>query len=276
MSTLFSSVLGSSGGDNGIYNTYYYPDLAKSRTILVNLILRTYELEIDGKAWRGNLLEYYKTSDTNDAIMNLSSSISVKTIYDTGITNIDCTTNDPYLSARIANNLVIEIDNFNKKNRAQLADFDLGNYEERLKEQFNRYLEAQTEYVKFQKTHASGTLSPAALADLANLESVRDIHRDIYFSIYKGKELADLEVKKLTPIVTVLDSASTPHEKSFPKKRRILMIVFLVSSVSSMAVTLLKFFINSNLKSLSPEATALYKRFFSFNGLLKYVTSKNN
>jgi len=146
---------------------------------------------------------------------------------------------DPHSAAIIALNtqalLQEEVINFKIKNAQELLTFT-----ESLKNEKKMLLEAlQDELATFRDQHQN--ISSGLFENkLSRLESELAIARSVYEELAKQVEQARIQVRKDTPIFTIIDPVVIPNQRTSPKRTLIVVIYSFVGLIIGIAYALLK------------------------------------
>jgi len=146
---------------------------------------------------------------------------------------------DPQSAAIIALNtqtlLQEEVINFKIKNAQELLTFT-----ESLKDEKKMLHEAlQDELATFRDQHQN--ISSGLFENkLSRLESELAIARSVYEELAKQVEQARIQVRKDTPIFTIIDPVVIPNQRTSPKRTLIVVIYSFVGLIIGLAYALLK------------------------------------
>ena len=146
---------------------------------------------------------------------------------------------DPHSAAIIALNtqtlLQEEVINFKIKNAQELLTFT-----ESLKDEKKMLLETlQDELATFRDQHQN--ISSGLFENkLSRLESELAIARSVYEELAKQVEQARIQVRKDTPIFTIIDPVVIPNQRTSPKRTLIVVIYSFVGLIIGIAYALLK------------------------------------
>ena len=146
---------------------------------------------------------------------------------------------DPHSAAIIALNtqalLQEEVINFKIKNAQELLTFT-----ESLKNEKKMLLEAlQDELATFRDQHQN--ISSGLFENkLSRLESELAIARSVYEELAKQVEQARIQVRKDTPIFTIIDPVVIPNQRISPKRTLIVVIYSFIGLIIGIAYALLK------------------------------------
>ena len=251
-------MMGVSTGDDGIYSTYYYPNLVVSKTVLSKVTRKIVSFETNNGRFQGSIFDYIqKSEEITDSLKVhafIKNNITTSNDFDSGIFRVSFKSPSPYFAKAIVNVIVRELDNFNSQHRSHSAAKTMSHIDKRILEAKNAFDEIQGEYLKYSSTHQTSNLSPKASAHLDYLSSKNDLAKDIYINLLRQKELSEIEMSKNYPVLTVIDSAYVNPEKTFPKKRVIVSWIFLLSFILSNVLVLILHFINENKDDLSDSS----------------------
>lgn len=214
-------VLGKSGATSeGIPASFLYVDILKSRSILENVLSAEYEYYKNNKLVREDLYSILNLNRNYEGYESFKDKLTVKSDFETGIITVRAMAPGPKIAHQVVNNMIIELDNFNKNIRITRAKTNLEYLEKRIKDAYIEYQAIQDTFVEFQKSNRGypAIRNPEVQARAEKLEIRKENKRKIYQALYEEYEMARLTKAKKTPIVSVLDSASVPVEKSYPKK----------------------------------------------------------
>lgn len=114
--------------------------------------------------------------------------------------------------------------------------------EERFAEKEKEFNTKKMKYASFQDTNR-GINTALAQSQLLQLQAEYDIAFTVYTELAKQLETQRLQVKKDTPIFTILKPVSIPKEKAGPKKALILVIYTFLGVVLSIGYVLAKDFL---------------------------------
>jgi uncharacterized protein involved in exopolysaccharide biosynthesis len=237
------------------YSTLYARDIINSRKVLINIL--QIETRVRPKYSMTEkdmtIYEYLDIEDTLKSIAKLREMIDVNLDGQTGIVRVSVESRRPKLSALIANAIVREFDTVNRENRSYKASILMGHLDARIDEVYEHYMAKQKEYTEYKSSHR-GKLSPSAQSKLSDLQSESDILRDLYIALNRERESAEIQFRKETPVLTVLDSAAIPVEKSAPKRRPIVIGVFILGVIVALTIVFLSELFQKK-KSMIPQET---------------------
>jgi capsular polysaccharide biosynthesis protein len=169
----------------------------------------------------------------------LKEMINIDVNEEEGFINITYKDQDPQSAAIIALKtqtlLQEEVINFKIKNAQELLTFT-----ESLKDEKKMFFEAlQDELATFRDQHQN--ISSGIFKNkLSRLESELAIARSVYEELAKQVEQARIQVRKDTPIFTIIDPVVIPNQRTSPKRTMIVVIYSFVGLIIGIAYVLIK------------------------------------
>ncbi|MFI5250962.1 MAG: hypothetical protein ACHQQQ_00905 [Bacteroidota bacterium] len=203
--------------------TELYPDIIMSETVLKKIIYDKYQTEkFDTTV---NLIDFFQIDEKTEnlryekCLTKLQKSvISVSLDKKTFMVEVDIETKEPKLSADIANNILDELDifqrNFRKTNATEQRKF----LEQRLDEVSRDMAKAEDNLKNFRETNRRVEQSAQLLLEQDRLTREVELNTALFIELKKQYEMVKLDEIKNTPVVLVLDTARVPAEKSGPHR----------------------------------------------------------
>ena len=178
----------------------------------------------------------------DDAEKILRSTIGVELDRKTMLIRIKVTTKDPKLSASIANRLIALLRDFNNTKSSKLAKSELQYLREKLKETKEELYLAENKLMEYEKRHIdyATTTDPVVIMEHDKLKRELELKENSFIDILKEIELKEIEIKRTSPVVNVLDYATTPTVKSAPRRKLIAIVGALLTTFVSMSYCILK------------------------------------
>lgn len=229
--------------------TYNIEDVIKSRTIAKEVVLHKWNtnkftqpvtlLGFLGKEIKDTSVAIYS------AIDSYNNMVSIDKNKETGLIKLSIESEDPLLSAEIANYLGIAVTKYVQESQGVKSKRNIVHICKRLKE-VSKELEVAEEEVKNYKLNNRDEYSPQAQLELARLSRVLEIKQGIFLTLSKQKEIAEIEKIKKSPVINILDRASVPLFKIKPRKSIIcIFFVFLGGIIGIMFVLMTPFIKNT-------------------------------
>lgn len=219
--------------DASYQSSLLFPKIMQSREVLSEVINSEYDIRDDYLEFKGTLMEYKKIPNLDEAIEWIKTVVDINMDFETGLIQISVTSKSPTLSRDILKNLIMELEDFNQnKRRSKSRD----NYEyvvERLNYIDSELLLKEKQLLEFMKDNRNydQLTSPELYQQYNQLKREVDKYEEITISLSRQKELANLELQKSIPIVSVLDSANVPLKKASPKGKLLLFAILMLAFV---------------------------------------------
>jgi len=237
----FASVLGNMSGiagemlGSGDMMSKVYPDIAKSRNILIKVLDAPYE---DGRSYREVLQGQYKFKrNIEDKLITLlkKNSIEASVYSKTSIVTISVTLCNPEIAAALANEILIQMDVFFKYQFRSVASSQRAMIEQRLVEVSDSLRIAEDQLLRFRENNRTTSLSPTLQINERRLVREVEINNAMYIELTRQLELAKISELQLKPVINVLDNAVPPINKSKPSRKAIVSIFGIVGFVSTVS-----------------------------------------
>lgn len=232
------------GGSKGIYNI---EDVIKSRTIAKEVVLHKWNtnkfnypvnlLEFSGKEIKDSVEALYSSIESYNKM------ISIETNKETGLMNLSVESEDPLLSAEIANYLGEAVTQYVQENQGVKAKRNIIHIIKRLEEVSKELVSAEEE-VKNYKLNNRDSYSAQSQLELGRLSRVLEIKQGVFLTLSQQKELAEIEKIKKTPVINILDKANIPLFKEKPRKSLICIVFTFLGGLLGVLFVLIIPFLN--------------------------------
>lgn len=226
-------------------------------------LIKTYTIGLPGviKMSMRKSVPVEKTSDDihmytedEDAIMqSLKSKVLLTVNKKEGYLTLTCTMHEAMLTAQVAAKAQQLL-------QKTIIEYKIKSATEQLKFVEQRYKEKKADFEKAQQKLAwfrdrNQNMSTAvAKTELERLQSEYDISYSVYSELAKLQEQSRIQVKKKTPVFTVIKPVVVPIEKFKPKRMTILVIWTLLGAVVGAGIVFGKEYL-TYLKRKSPKAS---------------------
>ena len=227
-----------------------YPDILVSETILIPVIRRQY----GGGDLRApeDLIRFWGFS-ADDSLLSLERCLrrlrehvlSVDVNKKTGILALTVETSNPYLSSDVANEMVYQLDRYQRNFRRTNASEQRKFLDQRLGEVDGDLKNAEEHLKNFREKNRRVLDSPQLLLEQDRMEREVMLNSTLFVELKKQYELVKLDEIKNTPVVQVLDPARPPAEKTSPKRSVIFVLSALLAAVLSSAYWILSEYVRS-------------------------------
>jgi uncharacterized protein involved in exopolysaccharide biosynthesis len=215
--------------------TMLYPDIILSEEVLREVIYRRYKLK-DGT--EGNLVEIFENADEDsnkafeETLAQLAKKIKITMDKKTLMMTLLLEERESQLTADILNETVNQLDIFLRKKRNTSASEQRKFIENRLHEISGELTNSENALQTFREKNRSIGLSPALMLQEQRLLRDVTINNAIFLELKKQYEMVKIEEVKNIPIINVLDKARPASQKSFPVRKKITFLAFLVILVA--------------------------------------------
>ena len=175
----------------------------------------------------GNLSQsstiFYFTEKEAEVSEILEENISIEINEKDNFILIKSTSPEPLLSAQLAERVTGLLQKYITKIKIAKAQENLEFLKERIKEKEIGFKRIQKELAKFSDRN-NNVVSVMSSMKQQNIQSEYSLAFGVYSELAKQIEQAEIQVKKDTPILTVVQPVQVPDEKSGPKRSLILLI----------------------------------------------------
>lgn len=182
------------------------------------------------------------TKDEAELIKQLDEQIQLNVNAKEGFIGLTATLPEAEASAQLALKAQNLLQDYALKFKTQKSKEQLAFIEERFAEKEQEFNAKKTAYAAFQDSNR-GMNTALAQSQLMQLQAEYDIAFTVYTELAKQLETQRLQVKKDTPIFTILKPVSIPKEKAGPKKTLILVIYTFLGFIGSLGYILAKDFL---------------------------------
>jgi uncharacterized protein involved in exopolysaccharide biosynthesis len=214
-----------------------YPQIIVSEAVLKSVIYKKYRSE-DFKD-SVNLIEYFEF-DNKDPQKNydrsyetLTKMLEISADKKTRVLTVSMVLNESQLAADIINAVLFRLDDFIRNKR-------ISNASERRKWIDQRLFDVKADLTKsentlkdFRERNRVVTGSPQLLLEQQRLIREVEINSTVFIELKKQLELAKIDEINTMPIINILDAARQTSIKESPKRRTIIITMFLISIIMS-------------------------------------------
>jgi uncharacterized protein involved in exopolysaccharide biosynthesis len=240
-----------------------YPAIIRSENVLSGVIYKEYETErytqpVDlVRFW--DIDEDTREEEYEKALKKLREDvISVSVARDTRLVTLNVETEEPKLSADIANAIADRLDMFMLTQRRTKASEQRQWIEQRLAEIETELAAAEDAVTEFREANRRIMDSPALMLQEGRLLRDVEVLNAMYVELKTQYEGSRIQEIRDMPIVQILDYARIPVEKSGPNRKMIVLIAFVLGGFLSIGTVFVRNFINS-----SEENQSFFKRISS-------------
>ena len=220
----------------------YYASLASSRRIAEQLLLTRFKAPPETGADSIRLLEYLKHGTDrrsfSKAVQKIQESVDAGVDQKTGLVRVSFAANDPQIAADATNRVVELINSYNAEQRTSRAGAKRVFLEKRVAETAEQLRGSEKALEAFLARNRQFRGSPQLEAEHERLQRQVTLRQDIYINLLKEFESSRLREIDDTPVLSVVDRASPPVYRFYPR-RRVLVIVAFLTGLALALVTLL-------------------------------------
>jgi uncharacterized protein involved in exopolysaccharide biosynthesis len=156
-------------------------------------------------------------SDKEYSLLNaISSKISIENDLTDGVVKIKVTELDPMVSAQIANNTELLLQDWIREHKVKNAKEQFDFITRQFEAKKNEFILIQDQLAGYRDQNQN-VISSSYLTRLERLQAEFDLVNTVYSELAIQKEQAAIQLNKKTPIFLVLDPVKVPKEKSGPK-----------------------------------------------------------
>lgn len=233
--------LGVSIGVEPSQSPRFYADVLRSRELLERILLSRYQ---DARAGEGaidstTLLRILRVRGDSPAdslahgVEQLNKRISVRVDAQTSIVRLNIDARYPALAAAVANRLVQYLNEFNTQKRQSQARERRRFSEQRVAAADSELRHAEEAVKTFYERNRGWQQAPELVFEEARLRRQVNVGQEVYLTLKREYETARIEEVNDTPVITVIDAAVAPQERSQPNRTLWLAVALLVGAMVS-------------------------------------------
>lgn len=225
-------------GSGGADTPRFYADVMESRTLRDQILLARFPdprgaaegdsaplidiLEIEGE-------ELGKRLETGRR--RLARIVGVAFNDETSVVSLGVKTRYRALSAAVANRYLELLNRFNLETRQSNARERRVFVEERMEEAQGELVAAEEELKTFLESNVQWRGSPRLEFEHDRLQRQVMIKQEVFTTLRRSYEEARIQEVNDTPVITVIDRAVPPQEKTSPRRRLMVMVSFFLGGV---------------------------------------------
>ncbi len=234
--------LGINFGSEASQSPRFYAEVVKSRAILDRLLTATYgnTLTPADPSDSTTLLTIIRKGQPNRpdslerAAKKLASLISVTVDAQTNIVTVKVTLPDRDLAASVLQRLIGYLNDFNTQTRQSQARERRKFTEHRVAAVEQELRDAEEALKRFYQANRSWQQSPQLVFEEGQLRRQVDLRQELYRTLRREYETARIQEVNDTPVITVIDAAVPPQQKSGPTRSLWALSAFILSGVLSL------------------------------------------
>jgi uncharacterized protein involved in exopolysaccharide biosynthesis len=202
----------------------FYATLLRSRSLLAEVVVDTYEVPTDDVIERGTLIEFLDIDGETDserlksAVNELDSRIGVAIDFEAGVVTLTTRAGSAALAERINARILELVNEFNLERRQSAATAERAFVENRMAHAQADLTGAERELQSFLERNRTYQTSPQLAFEYQRLQRRVDLQQGVYSTLAQSYEAARIDEVRNTPVVTVIDA---PAGSSRPSVRLI-------------------------------------------------------
>jgi uncharacterized protein involved in exopolysaccharide biosynthesis len=222
----------------GANSPAFYADVLESRTLSDAVLLADFpDPRSEDPRDSAALLEILDIDGDNESERlengrkDLAMAVSVRVDTETNIVSVAVETRYPALSAAVANLYIDLVNRFNLETRQSNAQERRRFVEERMSEAEQELRDAEEALKTFYERNRQYEGSPELRFQHERLQRQVTIKQEVFTTLRRSYEEARIEEVNDTPVITVIDQAVPPEEKSSPKRKLNVILAFFLGGV---------------------------------------------
>lgn len=248
----FAGLASMAGVDIGaVSDAQLYPDIIRSESVLRDVVYAKYETSKFNNPV--NLIEYWEIEGDNReeeyeaALKSLrENAISVNVARETRFITLSVETEEPKLSADIANNIAGQLDEYMLTKRRTRATDQRDWIDRRLSEVEGDLRRSEENLKEFRERNRRIADSPELMLEQQRLAREVEMNNALFIELKKQQETVKIQEIRDMPVVQVLDHARIPYEKSGPNRKMMVIIAFVLGGFLSVGMVFIRNFVNSS------------------------------
>jgi uncharacterized protein involved in exopolysaccharide biosynthesis len=222
-------------GTDASQSPRFYAQVVRSRELMEHVLLIRYldprQKEVAHDSATLLVILGVRGRDSADSLQRgmrkLNRLVSVRVDDQTNIVSLMVDAHYPALAAAVANKFVEYLNAFNAQYRQSQAREQRKFVEQRLADGERELRSAEEDLRTFYERNRSWQQSPQLAFEEGRIRRQLEIRQEVYLTLRREYETARIEEVNDIPIITVVDAAVAPVEKSSPK-RALLVVIALV------------------------------------------------
>lgn len=228
----------------------FYSDVLRSRTLVEEVLQTPFADPREGETGRATtLLDLLEIEGDSLAERleagreELQDRTAVRVKSETAVVSVSVETPYRTLSADVANQFVTLLNRFNLETRQSNAKIRREFAQARNAQAETELREAEEALKRFLEENRTFLGSPQLQFQHDRLERQVAIRQEVLTALSREYEQARIQEVNDTPVITVIDAAVPPNEKSSPHRTIIVMVVFVLAGLIAIALTFLLEFV---------------------------------
>ena len=215
---------GLSVGADASQSPRFYADVLKSRELLERTLRTRYADPRSATGDSASLLVLLRIGGRSgpDSMSNgvraFSGQVGTRVDVQTGVVRLAVSSRYPVLAAAVANQMVVYLSDFNTHTRQSQARERRRFVQQRIAEAETELRSAEGTLRAFYERNRTWQQSPQLIFEEGRLRRQVDIRQEVDVTLQREFETARIEEVNDTPVITIIDSATTPQRPSRPRR----------------------------------------------------------
>ncbi len=259
----------------------FYSDILRSRTIRDQLLLTRFpDPRSDEPGASALLLDLLKIKGDSEAErleegrLELEETVKVGVNEQSAMVNVNVETRYPELSADVANRFIDLLETFNLETRQSRAKMQRTFIQGRVGEAEAELRASEDALEDFLERNRRFQGSPELQFEHDRLQRQVTMKQEVFSTLNRQYEEARIEEVNDTPLITVVDVAVPPQEKSSPKRRFAVIFTFVIGAVLAVVLVFGVEFLEAAEESESEDMQEFNRRLSEVSGELRSVISR--
>ncbi len=237
--TGIATQFGITSGTDASQSPRFYAQVVRSRELMEHVLLTRYldprQKQVANDSATLLVILGVPGRDSADSLergmKKLNRLVSVIVDDRTSIVSLRVDAQYPALAAAVANTFVEYLNAFNAQSRQSQARERRKFVEQRLADGQRELRSAEEDLRTFYERNRSWQQSPALTFEEGRIRRQVEIRQEVYLTLRREYETARIEEVNDTPIITVVDAAVPPVEKSGPKRALLVVIALIMGGM---------------------------------------------
>ena len=229
--------LGVTIGGEATQSPQFYADVVKSRGLLERVLASRFPNPVDPSTDSVRLLDILDIHGRNAAdslssgVQALRTRISTQVSIQTGVVRLSARSSDPVLAAAIANHLIDYLNEFNTQTRQSQARERRKFVEQRADAAEVELRAAEGDLRTFYERNRTWQQAPQLSFEEGRLRRQVDLRQEVYLTLRREYETARIQEVNDAPVITVIEPAVPPQQRSRPRRKVMVALAFLFGGV---------------------------------------------
>jgi uncharacterized protein involved in exopolysaccharide biosynthesis len=217
----------------------FYADLVRSREIMEHVLLTRFHRRADRTdvSDSATLIQFLPVRGRTIAdslargVKQLRRNVSIRVNPQTNVVTISVDARDPDLAADVTNTFVQYLNDFNASTRQSRARERRKFVEQRVSEGERDLRRIEAGLMIFYERNRSWQQSPQLTFQEGALRRSVQIQQELYLTLKREYETARIEEVNDTPVITVIDHATPPRQRSKPRLGSLLALTLVFGTI---------------------------------------------